>query len=128
MLQRIPFLFAPAHEAKRVAPATWDELRNAGRGIVWEGESTRTIWGTPQANHAFRAWHDATHLELGADFTLAGERATGIAQCAQLERACLGRLVPIVWREVIGQTEFYAVHGRFPCDQLQFTLEGLNDV
>lgn len=42
-----------------------------GRIIVWTGASNRTIFGAPEINHAFRAWHDWCHLVLEADFSQA---------------------------------------------------------
>jgi hypothetical protein len=119
-LNAVPFLFAPAHIARAVAPSTFAELMGHGGGPlpVWEGESTGTIWGTPQANHAFRAWHDAHHIAGALPFSLEGEREAARRQCAQLERRGLGRVAGLVWDDVAGQAAHYDAHGAFPLDQI----------
>lgn len=121
-LNVIPFLFAPPHVARTHAPSTFAELITARAQTVclpvWEGASDQTIWGTPQANHAFRAWHDACHVLGGFDYSLEGERATARMQCQQLEQRCLGRAARAVWWDVVAQAEHFAVTGAFPGDQI----------
>lgn len=56
---------------------TLDKVRRwyetTGRIVVWTGESEQTIFGAPQVNHAFRAWHDYVHVLFGLPFTRNGE-------------------------------------------------------
>ena len=41
--------------------------------VIWPGASERTIYGAPEVNWAFRAWHDSVHLARECDFSRAGE-------------------------------------------------------
>lgn len=127
-LNRAILSLAPAHDVADRAPSTFLELAQCPRRIVWAGASDATIFGDPAINWAFRAWHDATHLALAADFTLAGERATCEAQIVALERAYprIPKLCATILRaEVIGQAEHFVRFGSFPLDQVAFTLEAI---
>ena len=79
--------------ANKVCPAGWDvadiytpysirslrclqeHLAKTGRILVNSDYSENTIFGCPEHNYAFRAWHDWTHLTIRAEFTLDGELA-----------------------------------------------------
>lgn len=121
---------APAHVARALAPASFSDLMRAHDAPlpVWDGASDQTIFRDARVNHAFRAWHDATHRAGHFDFTLAGEIATAKAQ-----KVALGLRYPsapawayrLIDAEVAGQAEYFAAHGRFPMDQEQFTLEAI---
>ena len=119
---------APAFDARDHAPASFSELRQCERMVVWAGASERTIYRDPRVNWAFRAWHDAAHLAIDAPFTLAGERAACEYQIAELLRAfpCApASAVHLIRREVIGQAEHFAATGQFPADQIAFhSLKG----
>ena len=84
---------------------------------VWSGASDRTIWSSPAANWRFRAWHDAQHLELRAEFDPAGERT--VARLA-LRRTLGTYCRRILWAEVWGQIEHFQRFGVFPTDQSAF--------
>lgn len=102
-----------------VAPATYADLVAHGRNmVVWSGASDNTIWGSPESNHMFRAWHDSIHLAYGLDFSKSGELAV-----AELSRSKLGGVIGnVVYAEVAGQVEYFERFGDFPKDQLNFTL------
>jgi hypothetical protein len=128
---------APRFEARAVAPSSLAELVqcHAERGpsglIVWEGESTRTVYADAAVNHAFRAWHDAWHVAGRVGFDLEGERATCNAQKAAVLRAF--PRAPLRWfalldAEINGQAEYFARTGAFPADQVEFTADALRDV
>lgn len=90
---------------------------------VWSGASDATIYGAPEVNHAFRAWHDAAHVAGMHEFTLAGEAATAERQVRELLAAY--PRAPRAWlallrAEVTGQAEHFAAHGSFPADQAAF--------
>lgn len=92
------------------------------------GASDATIYGDPHVNHAFRAWHDATHFAHGLGFHLAGEKAVCEHQIADLYRAHPN--APKLWAallsaEIVGQAEAFLATGSFPVDQAQFTREAL---
>jgi len=120
---------APSHTARPIAPSTYRQLVECGKFIVWDGASDATIYGDARVNHAFRAWHDSCHILGHHDFTLAGERAAADLQCAQLLAAyprAPGRWLKLIHAEVTGQAEYFARHGIFPLDQLEFIAQYLS--
>jgi hypothetical protein len=102
------------------APNTLDELARAPRLIVYAGASDRTIYGDPQVNWAFRAWHDNVHKATGLGFDLAGEVAVARIQCAAIPDA---RDRALLWADIVGQTLYFARFGIFPADQRGFVTE-----
>ena len=129
---RVILELAPAHDARAIAPATLADLLALDTGAalpVWDGASDRTPYGDARVNHAFRAWHDATHKAGGYGFTLEGERAT----CAAQARAVMLAYprAPRLWlalldAEINGQAAHFAAHGFFPADQTAFIKERLS--
>lgn len=116
---------APPFIARARAPSSWPELlatRDAAARPVWDGALDRTIW-QPEINLAFRAWHDATHLAINADFSLAGEIRTCEAQISALHNT-FGRAPAwcddILRLEVIGQAEHFERTGQFIQNQLDW--------
>src|SRR4051794_37526600 len=71
-------------------PQSYEELiarLDAGKGMfVFDGGCDRTIYGCPEVNYAFRAWHDWCHWSGGHDFSYAGEAAVYRMQCDHLVR------------------------------------------
>ncbi len=115
--------------ASAVAPDTFDGLlqdakRNAGHITVWTGASEGTIYGDPRVNWAMRAWHDSFHVGLLSDFSLAGERRVALAQAAECERP---EDAALLLADVLGQAEYYAQHGSFPTNQVEFVAAYLRD-
>lgn len=116
------------------APDTFEGLQAhyaaTGRVLVWNGASGQTIFSTPEANYAFRAWHDFTHLKFHTNFTLTGEAQTCDAQIADMLET-VGRwtwiLAPILQAEIVGQALYEAKHGKFPVNQRAFTVAYLQD-
>lgn len=126
---------APEFEARDMAPETLAELeqsfRDTGKLIVWAGASNRTVYRDAHVNHAFRAWHDAHHIALKSAFDQNGEAETCLAQLAELKRRfpCVdARALRLIDAEINGQARYFATHGAFPADQVQFTLEAANNV
>lgn len=115
---------APKHEAKDTAPDTFASLlaNKYSRLVVWAGASEKTIYGDPSVNWAFRAWHDALHIKLNADFTLQGEILVAREQATLIDSDAMASLI---MAEVQGQAEYFAKHGEFPVDQQQFIMEYL---
>lgn len=64
-----------------LAPETYEGLVNEYQHclntlqpfLVWSGASDKTVFTSPQINHAFRFVHDTDHVILGADLTHDGE-------------------------------------------------------
>ena len=123
--------------ANRLNPCGWDlcegidnlsKLRSYvamnGRIAVSGENSDRTIFGDPEVNFAFRAWHDWHHLKLDAEFDPAGELAVANSQAGDLI-ALYGAAVSRPWRELLdievnGQVRYFAYHNCFPVDQIGF--------
>lgn len=116
------------------APETLQEqkawVRRYGRVCVDGRHSLMTIYGDPEVNYAFRAWHEATHVRLDAPFTLAGERRVCAAQQADVAKLYGKReahmFAHILYCEIIEQAEEFERTGRFPHDQRAFTLARLD--
>lgn len=111
----------PAYDA----PGTFEELcaawRAGGPLPVFDGGCERAIYGSPAVSHAFRAWHDATHVALGADFTVAGEIRTAREQVRQARALGASRAVRrALWVDTFGQVAWYARGGGFVRDQAGF--------
>lgn len=128
---------APKHIAVPNAPSSKAELE-ATRGArvrkVWDGASDRTIFPTTRLNYAFRAWHDACHLEGNYDFTLSGEMEVCALQAAQLRMAMhefpptlIAHCIAILEAEVIGQARYFERNGQFPVDQRSFCVAYMVD-
>lgn len=107
--------------------------RFTGRIAVSDAHSDRTIYGDPEVNYAFRAWHDWTHWQIQAELTPEGERDVCKAQqadlCAVFGKGSLHGKVRgmclILHAEIVGQVEYEQRHGYFPDDQVRFVREYL---
>lgn len=129
-LERFILRDAPAHYATESAPHTFATLRAAyaettARGLplpVYSGGCDRTIYSSPAINHAARAWHDATHVQLAAEFTPEGELRVAIHTARRvLECGLSYRDAALVFADVWGQVCYAAAHGGdFPADQAAF--------
>ena len=125
---------APPHYPTYNAPNTFGALsvRYATSGIsearplpVWSGACENTIYLSPEGNYAFRAWHDLTHLRLGAGFDRDGEWAAARQHQREAYLAGLSRAArQLLWIDTWGQFEYGITHdGAFVEDQLQFAWE-----
>lgn len=128
---RLPPFMRP-HLGRRGPGFHWcaAERRASGRPPflvpVNGGQSDGTIYGTPEANHAFRAWHDALHLELRAGFTeddeiRVAEEHQRVARRAGLDSQDLAFL----WADTRGQDLCKRRIGRFPKRQAYFVARVL---
>ncbi len=133
-LQRAILLLAPEFEARDDAPATFAELlsiEGRARLPAWRGASDRCIYGAPEINFAFRAWHDAVHLAGRFDFSPAGERRTCQEQIRQFYYkfpAAPAAVAALLDVEINGQVEYFVRRGQFPVDQARFVAERLTRV
>lgn len=91
---------------------------------VWSGGSENTIFGTPEVNYAFRAWHDSVHLELNVGFDLEGETVVAIEMSKNLPED----VARLIWIEVVEQAKYYFETGNFPVNQVEFTLNKLKQL
>ena len=118
------------------APNTYDDLQahfaKTGRVLVWSGASDHTIFGDPEVNHMFRAWHDTKHILFELPFTLEGEIEACRLQCEDI-KALYGEgetgkaLIKLVEAEVIGQALYHDARGGFPKDQRGFISHCIDD-
>ena len=124
-------LFPTGFDVSLDALATFDELKahlDAGkRMVVFSGGSGTTIYGDPEVNWCFRAWHDWCHWRGSHPLSLKGERATCVMQAQHLltlygNGPQVRRWIRIIHAEIIGQADFYRDHGHFPVDQYGFVV------
>jgi hypothetical protein len=78
-----------------------------------------TVYGDALGNIAQRAWHDTIHLQLHADFTVAGETRVAREQCRIVSQYS-AFLADIVWCDLEGQTRHNVQYGHFPTVQDAF--------
>ena len=105
------------------------------RGIltVNVNHSDGTIFGNPSVNWLFRAWHDAAHLAVDADFSQAGERAASAYQIAQVLTVYGFGPVSARWAALIdckvnAQADYFFRTGEFVQHQYAFTVAQLRTV
>lgn len=81
-----------------------------------------TIFGDPEINIMFRAWHDSIHLELNEDFSPMAEVRVAFKQIAELPQDWLYER-QLILMEVAGQVAYNDKHnGAFPENQREFTI------
>lgn len=114
-------LYLPKYVVADKAPETLIEVirtfKETNKLVVWSGASELTIWGTPQDNYLFRAWHDYCHILGHFSFDAKGESATCLMQQSQIESSFLQKALNI---EINGQLEHMQATGNFPLNQIEF--------
>lgn len=127
MIHLIPKFHVPYTVADH-APTSLAEIvsvyTSTGRLVVWSGASDQTVWQSPEANWLFRAWHDYTHILGMHEFDTDGEIATARRQIAGLD----DHAAQLVWSEIVGQLEYFNKFGKFPADQVKYTLNYMEGV
>lgn len=122
-------LFPLGFDVSGDAPATYQDLKahldTGNRMLVFKGGSDHTIYGDPEVNWCFRAWHDWCHWRGAYDLTMAGEQAVCRMQGWHLLKLywpgrILDRWRKIIEAEIVGQAEYHHIHKRFPDDQRGF--------
>lgn len=117
------------------APNSLAELKMFSVGsaplFVSRDFSEHTIYDDPAGNWAFRAWHDATHLAIDANFDRAGELAVFRKQCEDMRNYWppflewfeehFAMMVNIIRCEIVGQFDYNETHGDYPQYQRKFT-------
>lgn len=122
-----PRFIATAHAPNTYAgiKAQFETWQRTGAPVeVWDGGSDKTIWPTPQANHAFRAFHDLMHFFSEAPLTPEGERQVAAQTMRYLSIHC-GHVLTwndyrCMYAEVVGQVQYEQKFGKFPEDQAAF--------
>lgn len=123
-------------DARDHAPTSLEELnacvQGTGRLAVWNGASGDTIFGDPETNYAFRAWHDWVHWRYQLPFTPDGEAAAAFVQVRHLvsrygDGSDVVEMAALVLCEVMGQVRYEKQTDAFPVDQRQFAREHVGD-
>lgn len=114
------------------APATYEALvgeyaycLTQCRGFrVWGGASDKTVFTSPQINHAFRFVHDTDHVRLGADLTHDGEVKVIVPFIHEVFHAAGFVAAVICACDLLGQL-WYGTnnHGAFVDDQESFVKQ-----
>ena len=121
------FDFAPVQDGSH--PETWEDLQAAGFAFMQYGtpvpinavSDANNLYGCWGGNVLFRAWHDAVHLHLGADFSKSGEYAVAGVQLAQLLAIGTEPSIALgIYNDVVAQVEYWYMHREFVQDQLEF--------
>ena len=123
----------PFHPSKD-APNSWAQLKQWGAsnrlGVdslpVFQGGSDHSIYGSPMANHIFRAWHDTVHLKEGLSFSLDDEIKVSDIHCATLRY--LGapyNVVKALEADVKGQILYFHETGCYVQNQKLFVMDCL---
>ncbi len=124
------------YDISEKAPASLDDLNFAiattRRITVDSRNSDNTIFGCPEHNWAFRAWHDWTHWITQAPFDLDGELAVAHRQCQDLALVFghgpqTERWQRYIMAEVYGQACYLNRYGEYPTDQVAFDLAYLGE-
>ncbi len=135
-LREAVIALAPPHYATPDAPGTWEALkawyqnwqdRASAHGEhfiipVYDGGCDSSMYATPGANHAFRAWHDYTHLRLNAGFSVADELRVAREHVRQLRKFtdCTPEDRRAVWYDTAGQIAYYQKHGEYVTNHRAF--------
>ena len=88
---------------------------------VYDGNCENTIFSSPEINHAFRAWHDAVHLEHNLGFGFKDELKVARLHIAELRLLGITGLdADLVFNDVAGQIIFFYWKKEYVKDQQKF--------
>ena len=136
---------APEYQPTNTAPSSYaallhwhrtgqssDSVVYGDRIPVFDGGCEHTIYSEPRVNHAFRAWHDSTHLRLEAAFDEHGECEVATAHWRSVKNAGLSVAdQSAIWFDTWGQYAYYLKHGAYIYNQALFVAAcfkvGLNE-
>jgi hypothetical protein len=107
--------------SKAIAPSDERALFSFRKGselVVWNGACEDTVYQDARVNMAFRALHDATHLETGLGFAPDQEIEMGRIQAA---RQTSSLMADLMYAEIAGQALYYKQTGLFVKNQALFT-------
>lgn len=110
---------------KPSAPSTEQDLFNSTSLVIWSGASDNTIYKDASVNYAFRAIHDATHLETKLGFTPEHEVEMGRIQAARLASRCKSLLADVFYCEIALQAKYYLETNTFVADQVEFFYKNI---
>jgi hypothetical protein len=122
-----------SYEPCEIAPDTLQLVKNEYREClmqrrafrVWSGGSDATVYNCPEANYAFRFWHDITHAQNNTAFDCFGEWKTARIQLRAVARAFgADSIESLVFKaDTLGQTAYAQLtDGGFVTDQKGFVV------
>lgn len=105
------------------APENWEETKEQNRYNLFVSNKfcENTIFGTIEANIAFRAWHDYTHIANNLSFEPLDEIKVAFLQAAELPKDWHYERMLII-SEVAGQVLYHSTFEFFPENQRKFTI------
>lgn len=100
--------------------------RETGKIYIWTGCSENTIFGSPEINHKFRAWHDYIHLNYFLGYSIIEESIVCDIQKDML---------PVDWIferkliecEIRGQAHYFYLNNKFINNQRLFSSLWIQD-
>lgn len=96
---------------------------NAGKLVIWTGESENTIFGDPWINYQFRAIHDIFHCVYQKGFSAGDELQVNYLQQQAFCFDGLGEFDrELLNIETAGQVLYFDACGEFPKDQRKFAI------
>lgn len=113
------------------APSTYQQLRgayvhslDAGEPLPISNEHCESsVYPAPEANVAFRFWHDVSHVRRGLSFNLEDELELALWHLTELRGAGYDPQSPVhqlMEYDLVGQVLLMGLIGRFPLDQGRF--------
>jgi hypothetical protein len=101
----------------------WEQLKDSNplKQTISTIGCGNTIFGDPQVNIMFRAWHDYIHITKQLDFSPINEAAVAFIQASELPWDWWYEKQLII-AEVVGQVVNHERTGQFNHDQRAFTL------
>ena len=110
------------------APQDWEGIKQQfipGKVVKVGTEGVETSLFGAGYEYALRFWHDALHVKLNADLSLAGELLVATAHLEEVEAAFGPRSLEVIIMaaDAFGQTLFYRLKGGFVESQADFTLD-----
>lgn len=92
---------------------------------VYSGGCEGNIYGAPEANYAFRAWHDSIHIKEEFDFSLDGEVKSSNKHLEVLSGLnAPTEVIKAFQADVEGQARYYHASGKqFVDNQIRFVEE-----
>lgn len=102
--------------------STFNYARNQARPVpVLADHSERTIYLFPEANHAFRFWHDVVHINMEKGFSLPEELAVAELHCKELMHSgCSEDARLLLWIDTALQAQHFYFMGGFIDNQLDW--------
>lgn len=93
-----------------------------GKLYISRDNCQNTIFGSPEVNIMFRAWHDQVHIDANEGFEYMQETRVAFLQAAELPEDWHFEKM-LILAEVVGQAAYHEKTGGFVPDQIQFTKD-----